>query len=220
MSKPKSAVVLKLDELQVKLDRTLKPLGYRRRGRIWNRSPEPDLVQVIGIQAGPYEFDSHLYGHPNFYGKFAINLGVYVRECFEGLNENFSYKTINDAYCEMRTRLENLDGRPDFYWSTNENVESLFDDIAGLLVGVGVPWLNRFASRDAILAEFANYEQGAGAWWWSVPRLSVAMIHLARGNEAAAKNLFEGQYRTSSHQSHQEHVQKLALRFGLGKLQN
>ena len=221
MTKPKSAVVQKLDEVQARLDQILKPIGFRRRGRIYNRSPESDLIKVVGIQAGPYEFDAEAYGHPNYYGKLAINLGVWIREFHDRSYEGFYPKTVSDAYCEIRTRLERLDGRAEFSWSTTEPTDELADEIAALMIGVGVPWLDRFGSREAILAEFKNYDRERERWWWPTPRLDVAMIHLARGDRAAARSLIEEQYSTSTHhRGHQQVVQELARKLGFGELSN
>jgi hypothetical protein len=67
----------------------LKGNGFRKRGNAFNRRPEPGLVQVVSFQMGAFDppgpgSEANLaarraLGVPgDLYGRFTINLGVYV----------------------------------------------------------------------------------------------------------------------------------------------
>ena len=84
----KSEAVQQLDRVQQELLRLVKPLAFRRKGRTFARIVEGDIQQVIALQAGPFEIGSPLpaeaaHLRPNLYGKFAVNLGVFVPEMFD-----------------------------------------------------------------------------------------------------------------------------------------
>lgn len=109
----KSIVVRRLDEVQAGLAAVLKPLGFRRKGRFFNRETEPGLVQVIGLQAGQYEIGPPLpppveHWRPNLYGQFTINLGVFIEEAYRRDNPNGRLGTIGDYHCQIRSRLSDL----------------------------------------------------------------------------------------------------------------
>ena len=50
----KSANVERLDTVQAFVTGLLKPLGFRRRGRTYNRTREPGVVQVVNLQSDKY----------------------------------------------------------------------------------------------------------------------------------------------------------------------
>ncbi len=51
---PKSLVVAALDSIQKELTAFLKPLGFRKKGRTYNRCVHDGLVQAINLQMGQY----------------------------------------------------------------------------------------------------------------------------------------------------------------------
>ena len=121
----KSPYVERLDEVQILLWAELKALGFRRRGRVFNRSAEEGVVQVITLQSGQYEVNPI---HPlpeglaemrqNLYGRFTVNLGVHVWDVWEATFPGGSRPTfINDGYCQVRSRLGQLADGIDRWWS-------------------------------------------------------------------------------------------------------
>jgi len=159
----KSEIVLQLDRVQREIGELLKPLGFRRKGRTFVKTVDADMLQVIALQAGPFEIGSpppHEVAHlrPNFYGKFTVNLGVFVPEILERTSPGFTPKgVVTDAHCSIRTRLSHITSHQDFWWSLAEPIESLVEEIGSLLIDVGVPFLNRFASRDAIVRDWVTF---------------------------------------------------------------
>lgn len=57
---PSSAYVTALDEIQLAMTAFLKPLGFKRSGRTYNRAVEDDLVQVVGFQMGGYSIGQYV----------------------------------------------------------------------------------------------------------------------------------------------------------------
>src|SRR5690349_2563651 len=79
----KSSEVAKVDEVQAALHAALKPKGFRKKGRTFNRATDDGLAQVINLQVGAHDPPGTVYFpglRENLYGRFAVNLGVYVPE--------------------------------------------------------------------------------------------------------------------------------------------
>lgn len=223
----KSEIVQQLDRFQREIGKLLKPLGFRRKGRTFVRIVENDISQVIALQAGPFEIGAPLpseavHLRPNFYGKFTVNLGVFVPEMFERTNPGFTPRgIITDAHCSIRTRLSHITSYQDTWWSLSEELESLVDEVGSLLIDVGIPFLDRFGSRDAIVREWVTFNDHE-LRITLVARLDTAMIFLKRGDATAAKALFEEhmmEYRKDPRNpGHGPYVRELAVSLGLGEL--
>src|SRR5436190_21871644 len=79
----KSETAKQMDGLQAALRPTLQRWGFRGRGRTFNRTTQDGLTQVITFQMGSFDppGTTHIPGlRENMYGRFTINLGVYVPE--------------------------------------------------------------------------------------------------------------------------------------------
>jgi hypothetical protein len=82
----KSDLAKTLDELQGKLRSALAEYGFRARGRVLNRRTSDGMTEVVQIQMGSFDPPGTTYVpglRENRYGKFAINLGVFVPEVAE-----------------------------------------------------------------------------------------------------------------------------------------
>src|SRR3954470_10571898 len=108
----KSSQSTKVDEVQAALHAWLKPKGFRKQGRTFNRTTDDGLVQVINIQMGASDPPGtvHIPGlRENLYGWFTVNLGVYVPEVgrlLHGIED--AKRFVNEAHCCVRSRLGNL----------------------------------------------------------------------------------------------------------------
>ena len=83
MVSEKSDPLKTLDELQGKLRSALAERGFRTRGRAFNRRTSDGLTEVVHIQMGSFDPPGTTYIpglRENFYGKFTVNLGVFVPE--------------------------------------------------------------------------------------------------------------------------------------------
>ncbi len=72
-----------LDIVQKEVVRFLKPLGFKNKGRTFNRETEQGVWQVINFQSGQFPLgDKYVVPglREDMYGKFTVNLGVFVQE--------------------------------------------------------------------------------------------------------------------------------------------
>ena len=223
----KSEVVQQLDHLQRELLRIVKPLGFRRKGRTLTRTVEDDIQQIIALQAGPFEIGPPLppeaaHLRPNLYGKFTINLAVFVPEMYEKSNPGLVPRgVITDAHCSIRTRLGHITSHQDIWWALDDFPDNLVDEIGSLLIDVGIPFLERFGSRDAIIRDWVRFNDDE-LRLTQIARLDTAMIFLRRGELDRAKALFEdhmAEYRKDPRNpTHGPYVRELAVKLGLGEL--
>ena len=74
----KSKFAAALDEVQKPLTLLLKNLGFRRRGRTYNRAVGDTLVHVVNLQMGQFPIGDYVIPgiRESFYGRFTVNLGV------------------------------------------------------------------------------------------------------------------------------------------------
>lgn len=97
------------DKLQARLDPMLRQFGFRKHGRTYNRPTPEDLTQVIGFQMGrfdPLPGAMHIPGlRENLYGKFTVNLGIYVPEVARNHGGGEAKSVVQDGNCCIRTRL-------------------------------------------------------------------------------------------------------------------
>lgn len=140
----------------------LKVAGFRKRRHTFNRSPEPGLVQVVNFQMGAFEppgpgSEFHRTAREsiglagNLYGRFTVNLGVYVAEMvLPGSDHRGGW--VNHYDCQLRKRIgELLALRKDVWWSLDD-FETAASTALDALQEAGIPWLDGLVSRDAILA--------------------------------------------------------------------
>jgi len=93
----------------------LRATGFRKSGRTHNRRVGDGLVHVVSLQMGQYVSGQ--------YGKFAINLGVYLPCVPEIEYGRSASKTIHEYSCEIRDRLGALAfSRKDVWWELDASV--------------------------------------------------------------------------------------------------
>src|SRR5689334_7124445 len=79
----KAALADSLDGLQTHLDPLLGQAGFRKHGRTYSRITTDGLTHFIGFQMGRFDppGTTDIPGlKENLYGRFTVNLGVYVPE--------------------------------------------------------------------------------------------------------------------------------------------
>ncbi len=71
-----------MDELQASVRPFLKELGFQARARAFNRTTFDGITQVIEFQLARFDPPGTQYVgfRQNLYGKFTVNVGVYVPE--------------------------------------------------------------------------------------------------------------------------------------------
>jgi hypothetical protein len=180
----------------------LKALGFSKRGGTFNRVTDECLTQVINLQAGRFDPPGALTipGYrENVYGRFTVNLGVYVPEV--GLYTTPASAFVTEAYCCIRSRLGYLGPEgADLWWNIDADPR-VTDDVRHRMQAHGIPFLERFGTRNGILSEWDD-----SICTWSAggrpPRIVKAIILAARGDVAEASALLSEQANTTEIASH------------------
>lgn len=218
MDTEKSGPTKILDDLQSKLRSFLKQNGFRVRGRAFNRAASDGLTQVVQLQMGRFDPPGTTYipgFRENLYGKFTINLGVYVPEVAKqrgGIASSF----VQEYHCCVRARLRRLGPeQADIWWDIRLD-DAIVGEIRQRLERDAFPFFDRFETRDAILTE---WQRAASSPFAGAPRIVCAVILAERGQIADARALLAEQARETKNPGHPAYVRALAEKLGLGILE-
>lgn len=219
MSTAKSDFAKSLDRLQASLRPKLKELGFVVRGRTFNCKTTDGLTQVVQFQMGSFDPPGTNYipaFNQDLYGKFTVNLGVYVPEVamYQGGGEARSF--VHEYHCCVRSRLGKLGPeRKDLWWNLRE-ADVFTAELWTRLERDGFPFLARFETRDGVLREWM--QAGDSPYKGSPPRIVCAIILAKRGHGTDARQLLSAQARETRNPGHGDYVRDLAKRLGLGEL--
>jgi hypothetical protein len=215
----KSAYTFAVDDIQKTIGIFLKTRGFKTRGRTFNRLTEDGLTQVINIQMGPSDppGTTHIPGiRENMHGFFTINLGVYVPEVarYRGGGEARSW--VQEYYCCVRARLGEVSGvHGDVWWPARFD-EGMMEEIRRQLEQYGLPFLDRFSTRDKILTEWVDRSEKMGAS--NPPRIVKAIILAERGQKSRARELLKEQILDNYNPRHPDYVRQLAEKLSIEDL--
>ena len=217
---PKSAYHVAVDAIQATIRPWLQEQGFRVRGRAFNRVTDDGLTQVISIQMGPFEPPGtvEIPGlRENLHGLFTVNLGVYVPEIALHHWGGGAKAWVHESDCAIRARLGRVCTEARDLWWQAVAIPEVVEAIRERLSVYGLPWLQRFATRELVLRELHGLDR---SHWVAAPRIAMAIIRWARGEAAEAHALLADQAAeaATSHRGHAEYVRELALRLGLGIL--
>jgi hypothetical protein len=217
MAKPKTEFTQRMDDLQAALRPAMRRWGFRARGRTFNRGTRDGLTQVISLQMGSFDPPGTvpIPGlRPNLYGWFTINLGVYVPEVAKHYGGGEAGTIVHEYHCCVRARLGKLGPeQTDTWWDLRS--EGLGLGLQQRLERDGLPFLERFATRDAILGDLMGKTENIHL---SPPRIVCAIILIERGRRDEARRLLAAQAGEAENPHHQAYVRRLAEKLGLGGL--
>lgn len=212
----KSELVGAMDGLQQRLTPWLRQHGFRKHGRTLNRTTSEGLTHVVGFQMGSFDPPGTTYIsglRENLYGRFTVNLGIYVPEVARHQGGGEAKKIIHDYNCCIRSRLGRGANGSECWWTISSS-DALADEIRRLLEAEAFPLFRRFERRDQILAEFGNQADNDNLI--AVPRIVCALILLERGERDAAQRLLALQARDQTRNpGHAAYVMDLARRLGI-----
>lgn len=215
MAKIKSKGAKVLDGLEESLKAHLRGLGFRHRSRTFTRTASEGLMHLINFQMGAYDPPGtvEIPGfRVNLYGRFTVNLGVFVPEVAEYLDGIRHGKTIHEYDCCLRARLGTIGPEQrDLWWDLSETGDVL-SDVMERLSRDAFPWFDRFGTRDSLLSEL-NRESVRSLT--TVPRIVSAIILAKRGDTSTARALLDAQIEDAAGRPHAQYVQELAARLGL-----
>lgn len=211
-----------MDELRATVRPFLKELGFRARWRAFNRPTSDGLTQVIEFQLGRFDPPGTQYVgfRQNVYGKFTVNVGVYVPEVDKytfpvGGERSF----VHEYDCCIRQRLGNLGPeRRDIWWDLEATkVHNQAAEVVRRLERDAFPFFAQFENRDAILNRWMQ-ETTPPYTGGNPPRIVCAIILAIRGRRDEAQSLLAAQAREHRNHPHSAYVHALADKLGLGEL--
>jgi hypothetical protein len=217
---PKSAFANAVDQIQGAVRPMLKERGFRVRGRSFNRITEDGLTQVVHIWMGPSDPPGTTYVPgltANYHGLFTVNLGVYVPEVDKYHIGGDTRSWVQDTQCCIRAGLREAAGEDRTSWWHARAEPAVIEDVCRLLESAGFPFLERFSTRDRILAEWADRSENQYAAS-RPPRIVMAIILAVRGEKERARALLALQVRETLNPGHPDSVRKLAQRLGIGPI--
>jgi hypothetical protein len=214
----KSDNVQYLNEIQKEVHKYLKPLGFKKKGRTFNRQTEDGLWQVVNFQSGQFPVGDN-YEIPgfreSFYGKFTVNLGIIVEELYL-IKKIGKPKTFYQDYdCQIRTRLSQLIFSNDYWWNITEEITKISEQIIQGFNNEGISWLDTFETRKKICSNLDNIRG-----FTSIANLDIAIIIYQKDKKKGAK-LFQKYYDSiNSHKGHKEYVKELSVELGIKLTEN
>jgi hypothetical protein len=220
---PKSPYYLAVDQIQKDVQPYLRQEGFKRRGRSFNRTTTDGLVQVIQFVMGPSDPPGTTYVSGltmNYHGLFWVELGVYIPEVARLHMRCETKSWVTASRCSIRIGLVNVAGYEKVIGWRAEHEDVIVDDVFVCLKDHGLPFMDRFESREKILAEL--HDKAEHLPEVNSPRIVSAIIHLERRNREAAFELLKAQALDSaiSNPHHSTYVLELASRLGFQKLIN
>jgi hypothetical protein len=215
----KSAYAEATDKIQSALRPLLRRRGFKVRGRTFNRETDDSLTQVVNIQMGGSGPPGTTYIpglREDLHGLFTVNLGVYVPEVAKLHGGGLAKSWVQEYRCCVRARLGELVGEgKDVWWHARAD-EEVVENVRLCLERFGLPFLDRFATRDRILAQWDRRLDSVGAS--SPVRIVAAIILATRGQRERARELLCEQMLESRNPGHPEYLRRLAELLKLGSL--
>jgi hypothetical protein len=207
----KSAFPQTLDKVVTQAWKVLKPLGFAREKRTFNRAAEPGLVQVVNFELGSYPY----------YGICTVNFGVFVTEIHRALRgdanpnaDGLPLTFVDESHCQIRARLGLLlPSQKDTWWNLNRPAEDIAADVVPLVKRYGLPFLERYGTRKAILRAWDAGE--LDPWLFPPKALSIAIMHIHLGNLERAREIVIAYYSTINKPQHAEFTRKIAAKIGI-----
>ncbi len=188
----------------------LKPLGFKKNGRTFNRRLDDGIIQVINFQSGQYPIGQG-YEIPglreNLYGKFVVNLGVCIESLFQFQSPTENKKYYKEYDCQIRDRLGTLLTGQDYWWTITDDNKRISEEIFSGLETKVFEWFEGLETKEKIISNNGHLP------YRSSPRakLDTALIVWFDDKENGAK-LFKEYYENiqPAKSPHKDYVRDLA----------
>lgn len=216
---PKSDFAAALDEVQKPVTALLKNLGFRRRGRTYNRTVRDGLVHAVNFQMGQFPIGEYVIPgvRESFYGRFTINLGVMLPAVLKLESDRDPPSFVPEYHCEIRERLGTLVYEDDVWWDLDHQIAQTTGSVLQLMDQTGIPFLDEFEDYSCVLAHLERVgnlpSSNAGR-----SALVGALICVAIGERDRAAAFFEKAMAAAVQTSHKGflgHVSDLRASCGM-----
>jgi hypothetical protein len=171
---------------------SLKSAGYRKSGNRFNRTTEPGIVQVISFQMGAFDPPGtvEIPGlRPNLYGRFTVNLGVFLEAVMPYDKTPPPKSFVNDYNCHIRRRIgELLDNPTDYWWPLDTATAA--PAIQELIDTRVAAWMEHFSTWQRILTDLEAVAPDSRAVRGEPDKLLATWMLLVEGNQAKAQQTF------------------------------
>jgi hypothetical protein len=220
MAKEKSKTTQAMDELQASVRPFLKELGFRGRARAFNRTTSDGITQVIEFQLGRFDPPGTQYVgfRQNLYGKFTVNVGVYVPEMhkytYPGGGE---LPFVHEYDCWIRARLGTVGPEHHDIWWDLESVHEQAAEVFHRIERDALPFLARFETRDAILQQWMQENSDVSKFDRSRQQTACAIIMAIRGRRGEARSILSAALRQLADHPSAQMVRGLFEKLGLGE---
>jgi Domain of unknown function (DUF4304) len=214
----KSQPSREMGQLVAQLRPFLKERGFRARAATFNRKTQDGLTHVVQFQSGRCDppGTNYIPGlRENLYGKFTINVGVFVPEVYtaEWGNSRKEREFVPEIDCCIRRRIGALAPQEvDVWWLIKADPETQAVLKQHLERDV-LPFLAKFETRNALLSELRRSPEASAPG--GPPRVTCAIILASRGQAEEAGALLKEQSALAAKPSHTEYLRQLARTLGI-----
>jgi hypothetical protein len=210
---PKSQFAAALDEIQKPLTALLKNLGFRRKGRSYNRVVGDGLVHTVNLQMGQFPIGDYVIPgiRESFYGRFTVNLGIFLPAGRKLESDRDPPVFVQEYECEIRSRLGMLAFGEEIWWDLDLKVAETGASVVDLMDRFGLPFLDQFENYSTVLSHLErtgtlpSSNEGRSA-------LAGALICCALGQVARATEFLERALAYGNEKRHKgfvEHVKSV-----------
>lgn len=199
-------------QLVAQLRPSFEERGFRARAAMFNGKTPDGLTHVVQFQSGRLDppGTNYIPGlRENLYGKFTVNVGVFVPEVHAAQYGNLREKEfVPEVDCCIRKRIGALAPEGlDVWWPIRSDAETQFL-LKQRLERDGFPFLAKFENRDALLSELQGSSETSAPG--GPPRVICAIILARRGQVEEASALLKEQSALVAKPSHTEYLRQLA----------
>ena len=200
---PKTENAQRLEDVARGIGGTLlESRGFRRAGSTFRREAEPGFVHIIDFGLGQ--------SWSMYAGQFTVDICAFIGEAYDLFFSMPIPRRPTATHCELRMRLGMLRTPPaDQWWPLS--AKSLSAEVGGEIMRLGLPFLERIASRRALVdAWIASGNESLGL----PPRgdLVVAAMLVQLGDHAGARKVLSSALETAAGQPYEAFYGEVARR--------
>jgi len=201
-----------LNDLQKQLSRFFRNNEFKKYNRTYNKSQRDGLVHVINFQLGEYPIGNYVIPgiRDTLYGKFAINLGVYI-PIIDHIEKHYKINMkngIKEYECEIRERLKPNKHKTDYWIDLPNDISKTGNHVQEIIETEGFAFLEQFRSIDDIIKYYEKYGE--------IPfnsddrsTFSIALIHYGLGNKKKFDEYCNKLIKDCTHKGFVEHIKKV-----------